>query len=329
MIPPPSSCLSKVKSQLIDPVFEDFVAALNFDKLRVERPKDFVFFCGGANPTAADRTRVSLRHYLLNKKSFFKRVKADIVLAEQANQLYRDTKYENLIDFEADIACIATLVLVIAESAGSLAELGAFASHPTISKALRVIIQNQYYNQESFIRFGPIQLLQNSREENVGVFPWRTFERGGLIISSVNPHYGEIVAYIRAQIDNTPVKTLFKYGDSLSAFVTIYWIIHLLVAAPIGVIERYLEYVKMVLPGNLRDHLYSLTIAGWIKSHPYGGQTYYFTTIDKDPFDYRFRAEISSKDSLRWKADLAKSLQRTHPLKKHVRLLALDSRRRP
>ena len=59
-----------------------------------------------------------MRHYLLNERKIGRRLKADIVLAETANQLYRDTAYKDLITFEEDIAKISALVLVIAESSG-------------------------------------------------------------------------------------------------------------------------------------------------------------------------------------------------------------------
>lgn len=44
-----------------------------------------------------------MRHYLLNERKIGRRLKADIVLAETANQLYRDTAYKDLITFEEDI----------------------------------------------------------------------------------------------------------------------------------------------------------------------------------------------------------------------------------
>jgi hypothetical protein len=68
----------------------------------------------------------SLRDCLWRVCLLSRRLKGEVVLAEKANQLYRETKYTDLISFEEDIARIASLVLVIAESPGSLAELGAF-----------------------------------------------------------------------------------------------------------------------------------------------------------------------------------------------------------
>ncbi|WP_204275442.1 retron St85 family effector protein, partial [Enterobacter hormaechei] len=86
--------------------------------------------------------------------------KYSIVLAEEANQIYRDTEYSDLITFEEDIARIAAVVLVIAESAGSLAELGAFTANDTIRQALRVVIPDHHETAESFVRYGPIERLK-------------------------------------------------------------------------------------------------------------------------------------------------------------------------
>jgi hypothetical protein len=92
-------------------------------KLRFTRPSKFVFLCGGViSATAQPNT---LRDYLYRTKHLSAHLNAEVVLAEEARDLYRSTKYRDLISFEEDIARMASLVLVIPESPGSLAELGA------------------------------------------------------------------------------------------------------------------------------------------------------------------------------------------------------------
>jgi hypothetical protein len=119
------------------------------------------------------RTACSLRHYLLNERKVGPRIHADIVLAEKATKLYRDTAYKDLISFEEDIACISAMVLLVAESAGSLAELGAFAALESIRRSLTVLIQTEHETQESFVRYGPIEKIKKEDEGRIGVFPWR------------------------------------------------------------------------------------------------------------------------------------------------------------
>jgi hypothetical protein len=100
---------------------------LHLERLRVHRPSKFLFLCGGALPNGVNDRPGNLRDYIYRVRRI--RSPYQVVLAERATQLYRDTAYSDLISFEEDIARIAAVVLVIAESAGSFAELGAFASN--------------------------------------------------------------------------------------------------------------------------------------------------------------------------------------------------------
>ena len=95
-------------------------------RLRIHPPKKTVFLCGGIAGASTDV--LSLRDYLFRIRNISTELSATIVLAERANALYRDTTYGDLISFEEDIARIASVVLVIAESPGSLAELGALTN---------------------------------------------------------------------------------------------------------------------------------------------------------------------------------------------------------
>ncbi|WP_315716472.1 MULTISPECIES: retron St85 family effector protein [unclassified Bradyrhizobium] len=143
---------------------------LNLDGVRVFRPSKFMFLCGGYIAKEHDARPVNLRDYLFRVKRISNRY--DIVLAEKATQLFRDSAYNDLISFEEDIARIASVVLVIAESPGSLAELGAFTANDTIRNALRVVIQNQHEVAESFVRYGPIERIKKAKRANLAVYPW-------------------------------------------------------------------------------------------------------------------------------------------------------------
>jgi hypothetical protein len=116
---------------------------------------------------------------------------------------------------------------VIAESAGSLAELGAFTSNDTIRESLRVVIPRHHETDESFVRYGPIQRLKNERREKLGVYPWTVHAKGGLNVSSVKPHYRSLVSFIKGHLDAAPHSTLYRKLDESTLFYVVYWIIHL------------------------------------------------------------------------------------------------------
>jgi hypothetical protein len=181
---------------------------LNLERIRVSRPSKFLFLCGGARELNEKAKAANLRDYLLRVRPM--NTKYGTVLAEEANQLYRETDYSDLITFEEDIARIAAVVLVIAESAGSLAELGAFTANDTIRQALRVVIPSHHETAESFVRYGPIERLKNENRDRLGVYPWKEHAKGGLNVSSVKPHYTTIVSFIKGHLDAVPNSTLYE-----------------------------------------------------------------------------------------------------------------------
>jgi hypothetical protein len=282
----------------------------NLDGVRFTYPRKFLFLCGGAIPrTPTDNKAINLRDYLYRIKQLQRRLNADVVLAETATTLYRDSQYRDLISFEEDIARIASIVLVIPESAGSLAELGAFATNATILHALRVVVQDKYANDESFIRFGPITRIMNYRRDFVGFYTWRLNNAQNVVISS--PNYQEVFKFINTHIDKIPESIAFPTAaPDTKLFCVIYWIIFVLNV----VTETLLIHcVHALVPDASRDDilnkLYCMSrVAGWI-SKISTDRDYYHTTIDDDPFDYSYKPHARERDTVRRKADIAREMK--------------------
>ena len=86
----------------------------------------------------------------------------------RANPLTTDANYTVLLSFESDIAQVVGLNVLFVESAGSLAELGAFAASRTIAPSLLAILDDFYYAQSSFVRNGPVKHLEiHQGEESI------------------------------------------------------------------------------------------------------------------------------------------------------------------
>src|SRR6187399_1354071 len=96
------------------------------------------------------------------------------------------------------------MVLVVAESEGSLAELGAFASLNVTRTSLTIIIQEMFANSESFIRFGPVERIKRDDNTRVGFYPWRTNKKRNLIKASARDHVKHIVDFINAGVNKVP-----------------------------------------------------------------------------------------------------------------------------
>jgi hypothetical protein len=300
---------------------------LDFAKLRLARPSKFVFLCGGTIASNGSTTPVSLRDYLYRIRQLSRRIRGEVVLAEKANQLYRDTHYSDLISFEEDIARIAAVVLVIAESPGSLAELGAFASNETIRKALRIIMRTGHFEQESFIRYGPVQRSKNDGVDFVGVYPWETRATNNVVLISVKPHYSEMIKFVNGHLDAASKTTQFKPTDDTSLFYIIYWVIYLSLAISFAPLANILQILLPTIEHReIRNKIYCMKLAGWIDEFPYSGKSYYFTNGDADPFQYSFKENVVDRDSARRKTDVTIALTKLENAPKHVRSIAAQRR---
>jgi len=69
--------------------------------------------------------------------------------------------YQNLIDFETDAGCLSRAIVLFLESPGSLAELGAFCMDDDLRRLLFIVVEEEHYTSDSFIKLGPIKKIEN------------------------------------------------------------------------------------------------------------------------------------------------------------------------
>lgn len=304
MAAPRAPCLLRVKRPVAESV-EDLLGFVDLNELRFKWPSAFIFFCGGSS-SDIPKDAVSLRHYLLRERKIEARLDGKVILAEAANQLYRDSSYTDLITYEEDIAQISRVILLIAESAGSLAELGAFSSSEQIKKKLSVLMQQKYFDAESFVRYGPIERLQKEDESRVAFFPWRVNGKGRVIKASVKDHVTEIVRFINKKIADVP--ETFQFGLASNKdyrdFALVLWLTGVAQAITAERLSDYAE--KMGHPisrARVMNCFYCMKLAGWMDLCPYSGSTYLIRKTTVDVVDrFAFTAGSRLKDSSRWTA---------------------------
>jgi hypothetical protein len=163
--------------------FDDLIIA-EFEKLIPSKftvsftpPK--IFICGG-DSDVKNNPPLSLRHRLIdyfakNDQPFSK----SLVLAEDFKDYFKENAYSDLLEFETDIANIATLIIICLESPGALVELGLFCINPAnLSRLLVVVPAEKIAEGDSFISLGPLQNISKRDKTSVVIYPWPkpTFE---------------------------------------------------------------------------------------------------------------------------------------------------------
>ena len=134
-----------------------------------------VLLCGGPikikeRSTDPEPEIRSLRHAILVQHPNY-----ELFLPENIKSWHEDAVFKNLIDYEKELAAICSLVVIVIESAGSIAELGAFSQLDEVTNKL-LIIKSLMFNQEkhksSFINLGILRHLKERNDQSVKSFPW-------------------------------------------------------------------------------------------------------------------------------------------------------------
>ncbi|MFZ0870565.1 MAG: retron St85 family effector protein, partial [Rhodanobacter sp.] len=164
---------------MIDPRRE-FLARVDLVKSRIRNFGGFVFLCGGRSNTSFAPI-LSVRHLLYNELTNGKHsdIAAKLKLAEDIQDWFRGGAYNDLVTFEEHLAGLSDVIVLVVESPGAIAELGAFSISPAIADRLLVLVAEIHYEEESFIKLGPLKRLENKNSDAVLVYDWHedTFGR--------------------------------------------------------------------------------------------------------------------------------------------------------
>lgn len=155
----------------------EFVARVDLSKTRVRAFEGFIFLCGGeraANPVPIKSVRHMIYHELTSGRH--SALAGRLKLAEEIQDWFRDGNYRDLVTFEEHLAGLSAVIVLVVESPGAVAELGAFTVSKPISDRLLVLVAEIHYESESFIRLGPLRRLENEFDRAVLVYDWHELD---------------------------------------------------------------------------------------------------------------------------------------------------------
>ena len=217
----------------------NLISSLRVDQLEVSiQNNPLIFLCGGkveddeAEPALSVRDKL-LRHLVATSNSLIH----NISRAEEFKDWAEDSVYKNLHDFENHIGSMSSLITIILESAGSLVELGMFAENAILKSKLLVIIDTDHFDQDSFIKHGPIKSIELKDSNRVSVRQMglknpRKYD---------NNELQEITTDIEEEIKRLRTKVPFKKDDDGHIAFLIVALVYLFKALKADEIEAYLE----------------------------------------------------------------------------------------
>ncbi len=126
----------------------EYLASENY---RFRRLQPVLFICGGFESTRRERLAGYIRRHHNHVMVFY----AEPVWATIAAQDGSD----NALEMEEKLAHLADMVMVIVESPGTFAELGAFAISKPLRQKMIPILDSEHRNSNSFVRTGPVRWI--------------------------------------------------------------------------------------------------------------------------------------------------------------------------
>lgn len=289
--------------------FEDALieelSAFDTSKFTVSFSPPKIFVCGGKT-NGSNLIPQSLRERVINH---FDDTDDDMykacVRAEDFKDYFKEGAYSDLLEFETDIANIATLIIICLESAGSLVELGMFCNNQTLKHRLLVIApQEEVEAKDSFIYLGPLESLKKNDSSSVLVYPAPS------VTVEKYDHIDLIANDIKSKLKKINKSETFKPSNTAHIAFLIHDIV--LLAHPIKLTE--IELALCALDIDLKEKtitrlLYLLDKIGLIKNTSYSNVTYYYDAISSER---RVRFGATKKGSVRDSPAIKMALRQTY-----------------
>lgn len=156
----------------MDDSIAGFVNSVDISHCRILNTPNFVFLCGGltqkdSGPYLSARDYFH-RHLKENHRDLAKRVK----LAETINYWFDHDLFSDLLEVEEYLADLSDLIVVFVESAGSIAELGAFASSNSLRGKILALMNSTHRADRTFIADGPVRRIKGIDDRLVLYYEW-------------------------------------------------------------------------------------------------------------------------------------------------------------
>lgn len=251
-------------------------------KCRITNTKSpVVLLCGGPVPAIktltddSDPIITSLRHAIHTQFT-----KYELFLPEEITTWNDDSIFNNLVDFETELAAICSLVVIILESPGSIAELGTFSQLHDLKEKL-LVIKSSYFNKDelknSFINLGILRYLKESNENSVKIFSWDINNPRCIDKDTIH----DVVSGIQVNLSSINNTEILNNEHISHATTVVCDLIRLFVALKQAEIIKYAKYLEFPIETKtLKRKLFLLERFNFIKPFEYDGAKYYCSIND-------------------------------------------------
>lgn len=286
-----------------------FAKSVDLETADVVEFPALLFFCGGPTSNPSDAP-LSVRDVVFRAFTIkFPDLSRRIFLAEEFQNWTQDNTYGELFTFEQDLAALSSSIVIFVESAGAIAELGAFSQLDGVRQKLLVFLQTEHYLQNSFIKLGPVKFLEDHFEGSIRPYPWRTVTAGRSIkldINSLDDSLDEICTDIHEVLSAARVHRKFEANQPRDRMLLIRDVIDQLLGLKIHEIRDYLIEIGVTIEiSRLKQFLFVLETLGLIEVVPRGKDRFFVSTDSRRFIRYGTKGGQPKIDPLRLQSEVS------------------------
>jgi len=271
--------VKSLQRQGLDDPRSAFVKRVDLSKTRVRAFDGFVLLCGGKQEVDLLPVR-SLRHMLYGEMTSGKYpdLAVRLKLAEEIQDWFQDGLYKDLVTFEEHLAGLSAVIVLVVESAGAIAELGVFSVSKAFTDRVLVLVSEHHYEEDSFIKLGPLRRLEGENEKSVLVYDWHASDEARTEdFEKVRGDLPEIIDAIAAYTHTDIGEQVFRRDGEAHVMLLMCELCHLFGALSQTELSAYLTEMGLgVNERQVAQYLFVLSKCGLIGVKSKGHGRYYF-----------------------------------------------------
>lgn len=270
----------------------------------------FIFLCGGPTDVKSFHP-VSIRDAIQRELCSHADIEARIRIAEDYKNWATDGIYRDLVSFESHLAELSSVIVLILESAGAIAELGLFSAIDEFKQKLLVFIETEYYKSSSFIKLGPVDYLEKFHLNIAECHRWNKLDGRHVVFDSAAAKdlQPELAEAIRIRASAPTVERQFDQERWLDVALLACDLLGLCSALTVRELRQLLVGLGCErTETDVKQLLFILESVKLIAMEPKGDQRFYIGIDEREHI--QFSLKDKNFDSMRFRADLLQQYER-------------------
>jgi hypothetical protein len=287
---------------------DELFSKIDLPASRMKPYEGFIFLCGGPTDIRSVNP-ISVRDAIYRELAKDDSIDRRIRVAEHYKDWSHDSIYRDLVSFERHLAELSSVIVLVLESAGSIAELGLFSVIAEFQRKLIVFIEPDHYQSVSFIRLGPVDYLEKQHDNIAECHRWTSDEKGVFDPKTTQDIQSDLAAAILKRLRRPAPERALQPTAWLDGALLLCDFLSLYSALTLREIKSLFEgFSCPKSEWEIKQLLFILEKVKLLAMEPKGDQRFY---VSVDPRQFiRFQLQDSAFDLDRFRSDLLARYER-------------------